>query len=150
MEFLNQLDMNNSKVTEVATPTSGTDAANKDYVDTGLALKAPLASPTITLAGDDLSDKLDGTEADFYKNLSASEKEKYKYIYANSLNTATSKLKWSDATEFVFTEVELLPKIKNDSYDYVTLPYSAKRSLTGEFTIDHIYSDYDKNKFTAS
>ena len=33
MEFLNQLDVNNSKVTEVATPTLGTDVANKDYVD---------------------------------------------------------------------------------------------------------------------
>lgn len=48
MEFLNQLDMNNSKVTEVATPTSTTDATNKDYVDNALALKAPLASPTFT------------------------------------------------------------------------------------------------------
>ena len=48
MEFLNKLDVNNSKVTEVATPTLGTDAANKDYVDTKLALKAPLASPTFT------------------------------------------------------------------------------------------------------
>lgn len=48
MEFLNQLDINNSKVTEVATPTSGTDATNKTYVDTALALKAPIASPTFT------------------------------------------------------------------------------------------------------
>ena len=48
MEFLNKLDVNNSKVTEVATPTLGTDAANKSYVDTALALKAPLASPTFT------------------------------------------------------------------------------------------------------
>ena len=48
MEFLNIIDANNSKVTEVATPTLGTDAANKGYVDTKLALKAPLASPTFT------------------------------------------------------------------------------------------------------
>ena len=36
MEFLNTINANNSKVTEVATPTSTTDAANKDYVDENL------------------------------------------------------------------------------------------------------------------
>lgn len=36
MEFLNTINANNSKVTEVATPTSTTDATNKDYVDENL------------------------------------------------------------------------------------------------------------------
>lgn len=42
------LPMGNHKLTGVATPTSGGDATNKTYVDSALALKANLASPTFT------------------------------------------------------------------------------------------------------
>jgi len=51
------IDMNNFKITEVATPTAGTDAANKDYVDNaiaGLSWKDPVRVATtanITLSG---------------------------------------------------------------------------------------------------
>lgn len=51
------LDAGSAKITSVATPASGTDAANKDYVDAvaqGLAWKAPVkvvATSAITLSG---------------------------------------------------------------------------------------------------
>lgn len=42
------IDMGTNKVTNLGTPTNDNDAANKKYVDNGLALKAPLTSPTLT------------------------------------------------------------------------------------------------------
>lgn len=42
------LDMGSHKVTSVTDPSSAQDAATKNYVDTGLALKSPIASPTFT------------------------------------------------------------------------------------------------------
>src|SRR5580765_6605075 len=42
------IPMNGKKITNLANPTTGTDAANKTYVDTADALLAPKASPTFT------------------------------------------------------------------------------------------------------
>jgi len=37
VQWFRNFDMNNNKITELATPTAGTDAANKTYVDTAVA-----------------------------------------------------------------------------------------------------------------
>jgi hypothetical protein len=42
------LNMGANKIINVATPTATTDAPNKQYVDDGLYIKAPIASPTFT------------------------------------------------------------------------------------------------------
>jgi hypothetical protein len=42
------LDLNSQKIQNLANPTVNNDAANKGYVDTADALKAPLESPTFT------------------------------------------------------------------------------------------------------
>lgn len=44
VDFKVLIDMNDNRITEVATPTAGTDAANKDYVDTEIA-GIPSSSP---------------------------------------------------------------------------------------------------------
>jgi hypothetical protein len=59
MKVLNTLDLTNNSITNVASPSASTDAANKAYVDTvaaGLAIKAPCrvastANLTITAPG---------------------------------------------------------------------------------------------------
>ena len=44
----NGLDNNNNSIINVVDPTNAQDVATKNYADTALALKAPLASPTFT------------------------------------------------------------------------------------------------------
>lgn len=58
------LDAGSARITSVATPTSGTDAANRDYVDAvaqGLAWKTPVravATSAITLSGEQTIDSV--------------------------------------------------------------------------------------------
>ena len=46
------IDFNSNRLQEVGTPTSGTDAANKSYVDTAVTNGLNSKDPVITLAGD--------------------------------------------------------------------------------------------------
>jgi hypothetical protein len=112
IEFGDNIDMNNNKVTEVATPTSGTDAANKTYVDTAVAdvvNSAPAALDTLN----ELSAAL-GADANFATTVSTNLGQKL-----GSTASVTLSGDVSGTASFSANAVSITTVIADDSHNHV-------------------------------
>jgi len=130
------LKKNNDQEIVINTLPFGIDETSKFII---------FCTQTITLAGEDISPKPDGTDSDFYKNMSEKEKAEYEYIYHKTTNTAISRIHWNNTPEFVFSDIVLTPSILDNTKNVIKLPYPVKIDSQNNFYISSIYSVNDLN-----